>query len=107
MKSKRRSNQVDQRRFVANLALTKQLCRRDVSAAAMRLDPPPVIDALKDVLAIFVNLQFDHYQPAIVPQRQQIDGSRAGRPTMRRAKLRMQRSHNQTGIEFGNVAAEN
>ena len=64
-------------------------------AAAMRLDAPPVIDALKDVLAIFVDLQFDHRQTPVMTQRQQIDGPRAApstdRPAVRSAKLRVQR----------------
>ena len=50
-----------------------------MAATAMSLDTPPVIDSLKDVLAIFGYLQFNHHQPPIVTQGQQIDWSRARR----------------------------
>src|SRR5437879_2133547 len=93
-------NQIDQRRFVADLAFTEQPGGADVAAAAMRFDAPPVVDSLKDVFAIFVDLQFDYCQPAIVTQREEIDGAGAGRSAVRGAKLGMQRSDDQTRIEF-------
>jgi len=73
-----------------------------VAAAAMRFDAAPVINTLEDMLAIFVDLQLDHRQPAVVTQRQQIDWPRAAGSisrTMRGTKLRMQRRNNQTGIK--------
>jgi len=54
------------------------------------------------MLAIFVDLQLDHCQPAVVTQRQQIDWPRAAgsiSPTMRGAKLGMQWCDDQTRIE--------
>ena len=49
-------DQIDQRRFVADLAFTEQFGGADVAAAAMRFDAAPVINSLKDVFAIFVDL---------------------------------------------------
>ncbi len=57
----------------------------------MRFNPTPVIDALKDVLPIFVDLQFDPRQTPVMTECQQIDGPRASQPAVRRTKLRMQR----------------
>ena len=39
----------------------------------MGFDAAPVIDALEDVLAIFIYFQFDHYQTPIVTQREKIN----------------------------------
>src|SRR6266542_3285075 len=100
MKPQRRRNQINQRRFIADRSVTKQLGRVDVAAAAMRFHTPPVIDALKDVLTIFVDLQLDYCQPAVVTQRQQIDWSCAGRPAMRGAKLSMQGCDDQSRIKL-------
>src|SRR2546421_11772453 len=55
MKAQRRRYQIDQRRFIANLAFAEQFCGRDMTTSAMRFDTAPVVDALKDVLAIFVD----------------------------------------------------
>src|SRR5205085_12624252 len=71
----------------------------------------PVIDSLENVLAIFTYFQFDHYQTSVVTQREKINrpgatlgskGAAVGSP-----KLRMQRSDDQSRIEFRNVATEN
>src|SRR5258708_6836206 len=66
-------DQIDQWRFVTDLAFTEQFGGADVAAASMGFDAPPVVDSLKDVFAIFVDLQFDHCQPAVVTQREEID----------------------------------
>src|SRR5438874_10019556 len=55
MKAQCGRDQIDQRRFIANLAFAEQFCGRDMTASAMRFDAAPVVDALKDVLAIFVD----------------------------------------------------
>src|SRR5438874_11585215 len=55
MKAQRRRDQIDQRRFIANLAFAEQFCGRDMATSAMRFDAPPVVAASKDVLAIFVD----------------------------------------------------
>src|ERR1700674_164527 len=98
MKAKCRRDQINQRRFIADLTLAKQFCGRDMASAAMGFDAAPVIDALENVLAIFADLQFDHRQTPVVTQRQQVDRARASWTAMRRPKLRMQRSDDQTGI---------
>ena len=68
MKAQRGRDQINQWRFIADFPITEQLCRADVAAPSMRFDPSPVVDALKDVLAIFVDFQFDHDQPSVVTQ---------------------------------------
>jgi len=45
-------NQIDQRRLVSDSQLAKQFGARDVSAAAVCLDAPPVVSALQDMFAI-------------------------------------------------------
>src|SRR5213593_4718883 len=77
-----------------------------MAAPAVSLDTPPVIDSLKDVLAIFGYLQLNHHQPAIVTQGQQVDWSRARRTAVRCPKLRVQRSNNQSRIELRDIAAQ-
>src|SRR6266567_2782343 len=52
MKAQRGRDQINQRRLVADLTLAEQFCGPDVAAAAMRFDPAPVVDSLKDMLAI-------------------------------------------------------
>ena len=49
-------DQIDEGRFVADLTFTKQAGGADVAAAAMRFDAAPVVNSLKDVFAIFVDL---------------------------------------------------
>ena len=44
-------------------------------AAAMRFDATPIINALKDVFAIFRDFQFNYYQASIVPQTTTAPGS--------------------------------
>ena len=60
MKVKRRRNQVNQRRFIANFSIAEQFRRADVAPSPVRFDTAPVIDALEDVLAILGHFQFDH-----------------------------------------------
>jgi len=48
-------DQINQWRFVANLTITEQLCGRDMATSSVCFDASPVVDALKDVLAIFVD----------------------------------------------------
>ena len=107
MKVKGGCDQINQRRFIADLAITKQVGTTDVSSPAMRFDAPPVINTLKDVLTIFADLQFDHDESPIVTQREQVDWTRTCGPTTRRAKLRVQRRNDQTRIEFSYVSPEN
>ena len=106
MEVKCRRDQVNQRRFVADFSLAKEFRRRDVTAPAMRLDATPVIDSLKNMLAIFRDLQFNYDQTPVVTQRQQVNWTRAGRAAVRGAKLRVQRGDNQAGIELGYVAPQ-
>src|SRR5882724_4324209 len=70
MKAKCRRDQINQRRFIADFSIAKKFGAADMSAAAMRFDAPPVIDALEDMLAIFADLQFNDCQSAVVSQRQ-------------------------------------
>src|SRR6267142_1918284 len=53
MKAKRRRDQVDQRRFVADLLFAKQFRTRYVSTPSVSFNSSPVIGALQNVLAIF------------------------------------------------------
>ena len=93
MKAERGRDQINQRRFITDFSIAKKLRAADMSAAAVRFDAPPVIDALKDVLAIFADFQFNDCQSAVISQRQQIDRARASRPTVRSPELRVQRSY--------------
>ena len=93
MKSEGRGHQINQRRFVADGFAAKQLCSGNVTTAAMGFDAPPVVRALKYVLAIFGNFQLDHYQTAVLPQAEQIYREGAGWPTRWGTKLRVQWHH--------------
>src|SRR5262245_41547850 len=106
MKTQRRGRQVNQRRFVADLALAKEFGCADMSAAAMRFDPSPVIDALQNVLAIFSHFQFNDYQTPILPERQQIDRPGPCRPTMSGAELRVQWRYDRSRIQARDITAQ-
>src|SRR5437899_6724171 len=56
MEAQRGRDQIDQRRFITDLAIPKKFRAADMAATTMRLHAPPVIDALKNVLAIFADL---------------------------------------------------
>src|SRR5205814_10158468 len=73
----------------------------------MGFDAAPVIDALENVLAIFIYVQFDHHQTSIVAQCEKINRPGASWSTVGSPKLRMQRGDDQSRIEFRNVATEN
>src|SRR5215471_1777434 len=110
MKPERRRHQINQRRLITNLSIVEQSGGTDMSAPSMRLDPPPVVNSLKHMLAIFADFQFNHHQTPIVTQGEQVDGPRAAAPdgrAMRGPELRVQRRDNQAGIEFRNVTAQN
>ena len=61
MKPQGGRHQVNERRFIADFSLPKQPGAGNMTTAAMGFHAAPVIDALKDMLAIFANLEFDHY----------------------------------------------
>src|SRR6266851_3607468 len=98
--------EIDQRWLILDFSITEKFCFRDVSATAMGFDALPIIYALQDVFAIFGNFQFDHRQPAVVSQCQQVNRPDTDGPAARRAKLRMQWRDDQTRIEFGDVATQ-
>jgi len=50
-------------------ARAEELGTAAVTTATMRFDASPVIRALQNVLAIFRDFQFDHYQPPVLSQR--------------------------------------
>ncbi len=91
MKTQRRRYEIDQWRFIADLTFAKEPGAAEVAATSMRFDAAPVINSLEDMLAVFVDFQFDHRQPSVVTQRQQVDRPRSRWAAARGAKLRVER----------------
>ena len=56
VKPESRRNKINERRLVCDHGLTKQLSALDVAVPPVRLNPPPVIRALENVLAVLRNL---------------------------------------------------
>ena len=55
-----RSDELNQRWLILDLAVTKQLGSRDVPATPVRVDSYQVVDSLQNMFARFENLKFDH-----------------------------------------------
>ena len=73
MDAQGRRDEIDERRFISDRSGTKELRTREVTAASMGFDSPPVVGSLQHVLAVFRDFLLDHNQSSVLSQRQQID----------------------------------
>src|ERR1043165_3200021 len=72
----------------------------------MGFNSAPVIRALQDVLAVFRDFQFDHDEPAILSQSEEIYWSDSEFCSTRSSKLRVEWRYDQTRIESRDVATQ-
>src|ERR1051325_8493903 len=108
MESEGRCDQIDQRGLVCNRGIAEQVSAGERARAPVSFDAPPVIDSLKNVFAVFTDLQLYDDEAAIASERQQVYGARGGgdRSALRGAKLRVERGEAQARVEPRNVAPE-
>src|SRR5829696_447668 len=99
-------DEIDEWRLISDRASAEEFRTRNMPAAPMGLDAPPVIGSLQHVLAVFRNFQFDHNQSPVLSQGQQIDRPDAELCAACSTKLRVQRRDDQTRIEPRYVATE-
>ena len=104
METKDGRDQVNERRLVGDLKRAEQTRARDVAGAAVHFDAPPVVRALQREHCVFRNFQLDDGEPAVAPEREQVNGACARARLLRRPKLRVERREDETGIEPRDVA---
>jgi hypothetical protein len=100
VKIQRRCDRINQRRPIGNLTLAKKPMAAQFSAPALGFDPPPIVCRLKHGFAVRRRFQFDYYETAIAPERQQIY------LTGRRSKLMIYWRKNQIRIDQPDISPQ-